>query len=127
MRRKSGRPPRDRSGAFAEWLAARHLCARGLRLLTRNYRCPHGEIDLIMLEAEVLVFVEIKYRHDERWMPAAASIHPHQQRRIGRAGAHYLQYHGASLSYLDCRFDAVLLVGHLLWPRIEWIKHAFAV
>ncbi|HJX17417.1 MAG TPA: YraN family protein, partial [Acidiferrobacterales bacterium] len=50
------------SGAQAEALACAHLERAGLRLLTRNYRCPQGEIDLVMDDRDTLVFVEVRYR-----------------------------------------------------------------
>lgn len=114
-----------RLGRKAERLASRWLQSRGLRLVERNWRQPFGEIDLILLDGTTLVFVEIKYRRDQQWMPAIESIAPGQQRRIARVGACYLQQQGDRLSYQDCRFDVVLLLGPWPKPRIEWIRGAF--
>ncbi|HET6592353.1 MAG TPA: YraN family protein, partial [Xanthomonadales bacterium] len=44
-------------------MAEKMLRGRGLRPVARNYHCRCGEIDLIMLDASVLVFVEVRYRH----------------------------------------------------------------
>jgi len=55
-------PDTDRLGPLGERLAERHLLARGYRLLERNWRCPRGEIDLILQDGDETVFVEVKTR-----------------------------------------------------------------
>lgn len=125
MIRRQDREAAGRRGRKAERLASRYLQGRGLRLIERNWRQSFGEIDLILLDGPTLVFVEIKYRQDQEWMPAIESISPGQQRRIARVGACYLQQQGATLSWQDCRFDVVLLLGPWPRPRIEWIRDAF--
>jgi putative endonuclease len=54
--------PRMALGAAGERLAARHLEARGLEILNRNFRTRHGELDLVALDARFLVFCEVKTR-----------------------------------------------------------------
>lgn len=58
--------PADRQqialGAYGERLAARHLSGLGMTVLDRNWRCPVGEIDLVLREADVLVICEVKTR-----------------------------------------------------------------
>lgn len=49
-------------GAYGESLAAHHLVEQGLVLLDRNWRCPAGEIDLVLREGQVLVVCEVKTR-----------------------------------------------------------------
>lgn len=49
-------------GAYGETLAARHLVERGLVLLDRNWRCPDGEVDLLLRDGDVLVACEVKTR-----------------------------------------------------------------
>lgn len=112
------------SGDRAERVAEKYLGEQGLKLVARNYRCRYGEIDLIMRERDVTVFVEVRLRqtrgaHD--FGGAAASIGPRKQARIIAAAQHYL----AGMKQLPpCRFDAVLL-NQLTGAHLEWIKAAF--
>lgn len=106
------------SGKAAEDTAAAYLYERGLHLVERNWRCRGGEIDLIMREGKVLVFVEVRARKNARFGGAAASITTSKQARLIHAAQLYLtQLSGPP----PCRFDAVLLQG----AYIEWIKDAF--
>ena len=49
-------------GAYGEDVAARHLTQAGLVVLDRNWRCPEGEIDLVLRDGSVLVVCEVKTR-----------------------------------------------------------------
>ena len=53
---------RQRLGALGERLAAEHLERAGCRVLERNFRCRHGELDIVAANAEALVFCEVKSR-----------------------------------------------------------------
>jgi putative endonuclease len=112
---------RQTQGAQAEALAASFLQARGLKLITRNYRCRAGEVDLIMQDGQVTVFVEVRLRSNRAWVSAAESIDARKQRRIIIAARHYLARHGES----QCRFDCVLLAA-LDAQQIEWLRDAFS-
>jgi putative endonuclease len=54
--------PRRRLGARGEELAARHLEARGLEVVERNFRTRYGELDMVARDARFLVFCEVKTR-----------------------------------------------------------------
>ena len=110
----------DAGGKLAETLAADYLQARGLRLLERNYGCRLGEIDLILADGPVLVFVEVRLRRSAGYGGAAASITAAKRQRILRAARHYL----SGKKERPCRFDVVLLDAPVA-ERIEWIKNAF--
>lgn len=109
-------------GDAAEDLALRHLQARGLRLVERNYRTPGrggGEIDLVMREADgTLVFVEVRTRTRTDHGGAAASIGAVKQRRIVFAARRYLQRWP---SPPPCRFDVLLQDG----DQLQWLRAAF--
>ena len=66
-------------GAAFEQQAADWLCQRGLSLLARNYHCRFGELDLVMLEDQILVFVEVRQRSHSQFGGAAASVTPSKQ------------------------------------------------
>ncbi len=111
------------SGKQAETLAAQYLARHGLQLLTQNFRCRGGEIDLVCREGKTLVFVEVRLRRNANYGGAAASITASKQARIILAARHYLNAHAAH--EMDCRFDCILLDG-LDTSRIEWLRDAFS-
>ena len=111
----------NRAGARAEELCAEMLRRAGLRVLARNWRCRHGEIDLVAEEGGTLVFAEVRYRRDQRFGGAAGSITAAKQTRLVAAARLYLMRRPDA----DCRFD-VLLLDSLEAGRIEWIRNAFA-
>ena len=113
------------TGRAGEALAQRHLVARGMRVLERNYRVARGrsrrggEIDLILLDPDgTLVFVEVRVRRDGFGGGAAASVGWGKQASLVFAARTYL----ARLDRLPpCRFDVVAVDG----DRVEWLKAAF--
>ena len=74
-------------GERGEQAALTHLNAHGYRLLQRNYRRRDGEVDLILLEQETLVFCEVKTRRGEL---AYEQYSPHQRQRMRRMVLAYL-------------------------------------
>lgn len=107
-------------GDRAEDRVARYLEKRGFVVLTRNFRCRGGEIDLVCRDGKTLVFVEVRLRRNAGFGGAGASITGSKQRRIVLAAQHYLLAHARP--DCDCRFDCVLLDGE----KIEWIRDAFS-
>ena len=110
-------------GNRAEHKAAEYLRRQGLALIERNFRCRLGEIDLIMMDADTLVFVEVRYRASERFGGALASVDQHKQTRLRRAARLYLQQHKSG--DCACRFDILALGGALHNPTIDWVCDAF--
>lgn len=110
----------NNAGLEAEKLAATFLTNHGLKLVTQNYHCRFGEIDLIMTEAKTLVFIEVRLRSNSQFGSAANSITPQKQKKLILTAQHYLQQHGESA----CRFDAILMSKNNL-QNIEWIRNAF--
>jgi putative endonuclease len=114
MRRREGSPPPPRpervaafhTGISAESRAAALLIAKGFRILSRRWRCPVGEIDIVARRRSLLVFVEVKAR--ERDDDAAESFTPRQQRRIAAAAEAWLAVHRPE-GIVDMRFDAMLV------------------
>lgn len=117
------RTPRQRDGDQAEGLAATLIERAGLRILERNYRVRGGEIDCIALDGETLVFVEVRYRKNNHFGGAAASIDQRKQQRIIHAAQIYLLKHPRHASR-PCRFDCILLDA-LNAEAMEWVKDAF--
>ena len=103
----------ERSGRWAEAVAALLLMLKGYRILSRRYRTPFGESDLVARRGRVLAFVEVKLRRE--FADAAWSIDTAQRHRIVRAAQSFA---AKRPDCRDCimRFDAVLLAPWRL-PR----------
>lgn len=113
-----------RDGAVAEGRAAEFLERAGLRLVTRNYRSPHGEIDLIMQHDQTVVFVEVRFRARDDFGTPAETVDQRKQSRLRATAEHYLQ-HDQRSSKRPCRFDIVAISSSKGGDRLEWIRDAF--
>ena len=112
-------------GQYYEGLAREYLLEHGLVLLNANYHCRFGEIDLIMLEQEVLCFIEVKFRNSLGFGGAASAIPTQKQRKIVKSALFFLSSQ-RKFSQHAMRFDAFLIqrqsdAGH----RLNWIRNAF--
>jgi putative endonuclease len=108
------------NGRLAEMQALQYLQQQGLRWLASNYRCKLGELDLLLWEGNTLVVVEVRYRKNDHYGGAAASITDQKQQRIIKATQHYVIMH--NLNQVAVRFDVVALTAG---KPLEWIKNAF--
>jgi putative endonuclease len=113
-------------GEQLETVALRYLEANGLTLICRNFQCKLGEIDLVMLEAQMLVFIEVRYRRSERFGSAAETVDLRKQRKLLRTAALYLNMHRQS-HRTPCRFDVlgITLTGPTREYCFDWIPNAF--
>lgn len=113
-------------GAWGEEKAARFLRQQGYEILERNYRCPYGEIDLIALDGDFLVFVEVRLRSSFFHGRPEETVDKRKQRKLYATGEWYLQRHP---SEKQPRFDVVALYardGMDTWPLpVKHIKNAF--
>ncbi len=110
-------------GTWAEDLACRHLTDHGLRLIARNYRCRHGEIDLIMRDGAVIAFVEVRFRSRIDFGSGVESVDARKRARLLSSAEHYLQRH-ATLQ-VDCRFDVVSILKSRNTHQLNWLRNAF--
>ena len=109
---------------WSEDIAAEFLQRQGLELLVTNYRNRTGEIDLIMIDDQTLVFVEVKQRRDSQFGRPEESVGMAKQAKLRRTAASYLQRHDRSQSW-PCRFDVVAITGGPHAPVCRWIQNAF--
>ena len=116
-------PDTQAQGQAGETLACHYLQQNGLSLVERNYRCPRGEIDLIMRDGQSLVFVEVRRRSNPRFGGAAASVDARKQAKLIASALHYLQQQ-PHLGKLAARFDVIAINGQAP-VEIDWIKDAF--
>ncbi|NNG19529.1 YraN family protein [Naumannella sp. ID2617S] len=88
---------RQRLGARGEELAVAHLTAAGLVILDRNWRCRHGELDIVALDGEApdstLVFCEVKLRTGTGFGTPLEAITVAKVRRLRRLAGAWLEEH----------------------------------
>jgi putative endonuclease len=112
-------------GEEGERIAEHYLSTKGYRLVERNYRCPLGELDLIVLDRGVIVFVEVKTRVDQSFGPPLESVHPRKQQKMIKTALWFLSQH--KLHNRDARFDVVGISFGGKEPVVEHIENAFEV
>lgn len=119
-------PTRQESGQSAEKLARKHLEKQGLSLVAQNWRCRLGELDLIMLDGKVLVFVEVRYRKHLGWGGALESVDLRKRGKLILAAQLFLQ-NETRWSKSTCRFDVVAIEPDAQSNRMKlnWLKNAF--
>lgn len=117
--------PHLAAGQQAEDRALAELERHGLKLVQRNYRCPQGELDLVMEDGGILAIVEVRYRRERGFGGAAESVGLGKQHKLLLAAQHLLQ-RDAKLRRKPLRFD-VFAVTEQRDGRIEdeWIRDAF--
>jgi putative endonuclease len=112
-------------GKRGEVAAERYLKEKGYVVVERNYRCASGEVDLIVLDGRVIVFVEVKTRSGDRFGTPAEAVERRKQRKMIRAAQYFLAHN--RLGERDARFDVVGISWPGREPRIEHIENAFQV
>lgn len=109
-------------GAYYETLARRYLERAGLTFIDANVILQHGELDLIMRERDILVFVEVRYRQNANFGDALTSITISKRQKLLRTAALWLLKRGQSLDSINCRFDIVAITG----CQLQWLPNAFS-
>jgi len=92
-------------GRLGEDLAVRYLRELGYQILTTNYRCRHGEVDIVAREGEEVVFVEVRTRRSQAFGTPQESLTRSKMRRLVATSQDYLQGYGGS--DVDWRIDLV--------------------
>ncbi|MFT4613431.1 MAG: putative endonuclease [Bacteroidia bacterium] len=114
------------NGRKFENQASQLLRRSGLKIVVRNFSARTGEIDIIALEGNHLVFVEVRARSNPAYSSAAGSVDRHKQRRILQTAQLFLQKH-PELANLPCRFDVIAFEPpqSSTERHINWIRSAF--
>lgn len=96
-------------GIWAERYAALYLFFKGFRIVATRFKTPVGEIDLIAVRKNVIVFVEVKSRGSLDL--ARSAITEHSQNRIARAAQYFLSKNHCPAAYknYNLRFDVIAL------------------
>ena len=115
---------KDVLGRRGEDLAAEFLTEQGLVVLDRNWRCRHGELDIVCTDSRQLVVCEVKTRSSTRYGLPAEAVDPRKARRIRLITNAWLAAHG--VPWVEIRFDVVaVLVEPGLPVRMQHYQAAF--
>lgn len=109
-------------GSHYENLACQYLIQQGLTLLAKNSQYPLGELDLIMQDNTCLVFVEVRYRKNDHFGVAAATITANKQAKVVKASHLWMQSQNISAETAEYRFDVFAITGN----DIQWVINAFS-
>ena len=110
-------------GALGEQLAVDHLTSLGLRVLTRNWRCRYGELDVIAADdaARIVVFIEVKTRTGDHFGGVSQAVTPNKVRRLRRLAGLWLA--GQNGSWAAVRIDVIgVRIGHSRTPEITHLQ-----
>lgn len=111
----------QRAGQKAEARARELLLQAGLRFVAANVRYKVGELDLVMKDREVLVFVEVRTRSSSAFGGAAGSIDWRKRLRLRHAANRYLLERFGQRAWPACRFDVIAFEA----GEPNWIRAAF--
>lgn len=109
----------------AEDLARKYLESYSLKLVEANYSCSRGEIDIVMIEKKMLVFVEVKFRAGDYFASPFEVITEKKKTSLIFTARHFLSSR-TNFRDFDARFDLVVVTPSVDQPmNCEWIKNAF--
>ena len=111
-------------GPYGEKLGGKFLKRLGYRILKKNYRCQTGEIDLVAVDGDTLVFVEVKTRRNDDAAFPEAAVNSHKRRQITRAAKTFIAQNHAQ--HFPARFDILaIVVPEKGKPQVEHFIDAF--
>jgi len=117
-----------KQGEDAEAACYGYLKAQGLKLIAKNFSSRHGEIDIIMLDKKMLVFVEVRFRKNDNFGGGLESITAAKQLKLRKTAELYLQN---NQQHKNARFDVVSMSKNNQTSEnkqeyiFEWITNAF--
>lgn len=112
-------------GHANEKKAEQFLKKQGHKIVARNFRSKQGEIDIVStLGRTLLVFTEVRSKHDTSYGHPVETIDTNKQRKIRETAALFLHQHTTYQNY-QCRFDVVTIVGEGKQAVLEYFENAF--
>lgn len=110
-------------GNKAEEQACKFLKSQGLQILFQNFKAlPYGEIDIIALDKDILIFIEVKYRKKTNFAKAEEMLTFSKQQKLINTANIFLQQNPKHEND-ECRFDLIAINE----KEINWIKNAFII
>jgi putative endonuclease len=116
---------RQAFGELGERIAERWLRLRGWRVVQRRFRSGHRDIDLVVEQAGVVAFVEVKARRGDRFGDPVEAVNWRKQRELGRSARVWIDRHGRKEEAY--RFDVVGVLVSGERVRIRHVANAFSL
>ncbi len=107
-------------GDQGEQLAAEHLQSHGVRIVERNWRCRLGEIDIIGLDGQTVVFYEVKTRRSTRYGSPAQAVTAAKAARLRRLAGYWLAEQTRYAA--DVRIDVLAISLRTNGAQIEHLR-----
>lgn len=108
-------------GTLGENMAAQYVLSKEYQVLCRNFIAPYGEIDIIAVDKDYIVFIEVKTRQSEQFGTPAQAVNFHKQRKISSVAAFYITSN--QLFDKNIRFDIIEVDSST--SAINHIENAF--
>lgn len=99
-------------GTLGEDFAHKYLSEQGWKILAAPYLCNIGEIDIIALDGEDLVFIEVKSRSSRAYGDPVLAVTRNKQKRIIKTARHFLT-NSRLPAFISCRFDVIGLIPNV--------------
>jgi putative endonuclease len=100
---------RQNLGKWGEDMAAGYLHGKGYQIVVRNFRAPHGEIDIVAVTGDLLHFIEVKTRSSHSFAYPEDAVTPRKQAYFLSAVEYYLDLHPESGD--NWQFDVIAVEG----------------
>jgi len=115
-------------GNFGEEEATKFLVENGYKILTRNYNCRFGEIDIVAIEDNCLVFIEVKTRTSLKYGVPEYAVNYWKQKHLSLSARNYIEHY--RMGNYFARFDVVEVFAkstdnNFGVEKINIIKNAF--
>ena len=112
-------------GESNESLACDYISSLGARVMTRNFSCRQGEVDIIARDEGYLCFIEVKFRKDDNFGAPQEAVSPVKQSKICKVSKFYLYTRYKSLD-IPVRYDVLAISATDGILSFRWIKNAFS-
>ena len=110
-------------GKFGEDLAFKEIKGLGYKRIIRNYRCPLGEVDLIAMDGDILVFIEVKTRKGGSLAYAKEAVNAKKRRQLSKVALFYMKSN--KINEVRARFDVVAVSLDGGEQQVEVVRNAF--
>lgn len=120
--KKEMKTEKQLQGYTGEEMAVNFLLQKGYRILERNWRCGHLEVDIIAEKDDYLVIVEVKTRKSTAFGEPEVFVDRQKQQRLIRAAMYYAKFKCVTK---EIRFDIISVINSLEHQEINHIENAF--
>jgi putative endonuclease len=109
-------------GKKGEGIAADYLRNKGYKIRHQNWKSGRRELDIVAENDDFIVFIEVKTRNEDFWMPPASAVTSEKQRLIIYTADSYLQKYDIAK---ESRFDVITIIYKGMSWEIDHIENAF--